>query len=251
MTDAREKFWERLGMHRGTISRASEAPESGVRPPDGEAPLFPHETPLPPPQHLGQVPPHYPMLETRGELYRPDVTDRLPTPIPIPRMPGGNELYDRLRSRHDAWRYMIEAEAHGTLIPPAAGGSTSISITTFTPNPLDLRVNQRPDVARAHVIIRRFTASPLTSADTGEISWAYQDLSGLVVPLANLPANAGGTFDLAALTPGVIVEPQPATLGQLMLTTGAGSVIAATWAWALAFAFVYVRPGALSGETTP
>lgn len=258
MTDPRQLLWQKLGIApRDNPSHESESPEGGVldpeRPGPGRAvPLFAPNTPLEEgPEHPGQLPPHYPVLDADGQFYSPEISARTPAPVRVPGMPGGNDFYDRFGTRRLTWRQAIEAEAHGTITPPAAGASSLISISAFTPTPLGLRVSQQPTTGRAYLVIRRFTAWPRTVADTGGLQWGFVDSGGQFIPLANTAANAGVVLDMATLTGTPFVEPNPASLGSLQLTTATGSVVAAIWDWSLAFSFAYVRSGILSKGDWP
>lgn len=258
MRDPRDGLWRRLGLRQPSIpSHQSEAPEAGIVEPDvpgpGRAlPLFAPNTPLAtPPEHPGMLPPHYRVLDTEGAPYAPDVGERTPRAERVPGMPEGNELYDTFGTRRMGWRYLIEAEAHGSVTPPAANTSSTFSLSTFTPSPLSVRVNQQPTTGRAYIVVRRFSAYPRTLADTGVVRWSYVDLGGQVIPLATLPASAGITLDMAMLTPFPVMEPAPPTLGSIQLDTSTGSVVAAVWDWSLAFAFAYVRSGKLTKGDWP
>jgi hypothetical protein len=236
--DPRIKIWQR-SRHQPV---ESEAPLSGIKPPAGEDELFNGEKPLPRIlDHPGMLPPHY-----RMPIQHPGHTEGLPPqPLKVPRMPRGNILYDTLRSQQLTSHHIVEYLASGTVTPPV-NSSLSLLITNITPTPLHLRLVEQPFCLQAYVIVRRFCAVPLASTDTGAVIWQYADRGGILGMLSAGRANESVHEDFSMLMPSAITDATPADIGSIIVSGGAGAVIASAWQWYINFSFLYLKPGELS-----
>ena len=234
-------IWTRLQERHERTGERSEAPESGDLNP-GELELFPRERELEKgPEHPGQLPPHY-----RMDVQHPGhISGYPPRPHPVPAMPKGNRFYDSFRSQQIVANQTIEYMASGSIGAPAGGASTGISITNINPS-IRLRLLELPWTVQAHIILRRFCASPTTTADTGVITWTYVDVGGIQAILSARPGNTWANEDCSLLMPTPLTDPTPANLGQLQISASAGGTFAATWLWYLHFSFLYLRPGDLT-----
>lgn len=174
-------------------------------------------------------------------------------------VPKLNTLYDTLRTPN-AWRYMADAFAHGTIATTV--NSTVSANVTLQKTPL-IRLSQWPNAVSAHLVVRFFGIVPqgLPTTQAG-MECIFYDNAGNGVPLGELLSQAGGNsvYDHVLPTPftdsqssGSPVGQEPAgaegpTVGTLQVTLPNVATSNGTYFFSMSFSIAYLLPSSYAYE---
>lgn len=166
-------------------------------------------------------------------------------------VPKFNTLYDTLRTPN-AWRYMADAFAHGTI-------STTVNATvtanvTLQKIPL-IRLSEWPNAISAHLVVRFFGIAPQAVPTTqAGMECIFYDNAGNGIPLGELLSQSGGNsvYDHIIPTPftdsqssGSPVGLEPAgpegpTVGILQVTLPNVATSNGTYFFSMSFSIAYL-----------
>ena len=168
-------------------------------------------------------------------------------------VPKLNTLTDTLRTPN-AWRYMADAFAHGTIVTTV--NATVTANVTLQKTPL-IRLSQWPNAISAHLVVRFFGIVPqgLPTTNAG-MECIFTDNAGNSIPLGELLSQSGGNsvYDHVMPTPftdsqssGSPVGLEPAgaegpTVGVLSVQLPNVATSNGTYFFSMSFSIAYLLP---------
>lgn len=173
-------------------------------------------------------------------------------------VPKLNILYDTLRTPN-AWRYMADAFAHGTIATTV--NATVTANVTLQKTPL-IRLSQWPNAVSAHLVVRFFGIVPqgLPTTNAG-MECIFFDNAGNGIPLGELLSQSGGNsvYDHVLPTPftdsqssgSPSLEPAGAegpTVGTLQVTLPNVATSNGTYFFSMSFSIAYLLPSSHAYE---
>ncbi len=166
----------------------------------------------------------------------------------VPRL---NSLYDSLRTPQ-AWRYMADAAAKGTLTTVLASTVSSNVVLLTPPN---LRMEQWPNGVQVHLVIRFFGIMPQNNPSVqAGMECIFFDNGGNAVPLGEFLSQSGGNSIYDHIMPTPITDtggsssasgaqPNGPQVGILQVTVPSNTSGATqVYSWSMSFSFAYLLP---------
>lgn len=200
--------------------------------------LFPPVETLLPPQHPHNLPP---LLPSRQQLEAAREAVMVQRPAE-PRTVRFGRLYDSLRTR-DAWRYIIDLAADGTITPSTAAPVVAAITVPTTQLPAQA-LDQYPGAGACFAVVTMFSYAVTAAGMAGALVWYWLDQAGKLIPL--IAANGGELsheVGPTAVSKYRYVDPSGSQLElgsiYVKMVSGATPVLCA---WQIGFSLAYLLP---------